>query len=369
MRVLRLITSVGLASVILAGCATDEQPPAPPPPPPPPAAPPIALSPLISDAASVYVDYISDAKRINADFKNGNMIQDSLATGASYEPQQLTRGLVAYAAIVAMQDPSYRAAVRQFASNSDTRNDMAARIMGDYTYASGIGGADSAAMRVIDALSEDGKSLYDNGAAVKQAAYGLQKEAWSKSPIEGRDARMAKAKQNSVTLRSVKSGDSARLLNAAVKGEGINPASGGLEQRLYAKPYTSVVHRALTIAALSILGEGGQERDQWLSVALDDSDGPNCLGLAKLNLYQCLAVAKPHYEDVFCLGQHVLMDTGQCIGQMSSYALSFAPVKVNEAYTSKTTVPYITPTKPTKKGSTKASGARKSSAAAKKKKK
>jgi hypothetical protein len=35
--------------------------------------------------------------------------------------------------------------------------------------------------------------------------------------------------------------------------------------------------------------------------------------MAKLNLYQCLAVARPHYEDVFCLGQHVLEDTGHCL--------------------------------------------------------
>jgi hypothetical protein len=35
--------------------------------------------------------------------------------------------------------------------------------------------------------------------------------------------------------------------------------------------------------------------------------------MSKLNLYQCLAVAKPWYEDIFCLGQHVLIDTGQCI--------------------------------------------------------
>jgi hypothetical protein len=24
-------------------------------------------------------------------------------------------------------------------------------------------------------------------------------------------------------------------------------------------------------------------------------------------------VAGPHYEDVFCLGQHALMDTGKCV--------------------------------------------------------
>ena len=35
--------------------------------------------------------------------------------------------------------------------------------------------------------------------------------------------------------------------------------------------------------------------------------------MAKLNLYQCLAVARPNYEDVFCLGQHAMMDTGRCM--------------------------------------------------------
>jgi hypothetical protein len=35
--------------------------------------------------------------------------------------------------------------------------------------------------------------------------------------------------------------------------------------------------------------------------------------MAKLNLYQCLAVARPHYEDVFCLGQHALEETGHCL--------------------------------------------------------
>ena len=37
------------------------------------------------------------------------------------------------------------------------------------------------------------------------------------------------------------------------------------------------------------------------------------LNLAKLNLYQCLAVAGPHYEHMFCLGEHSLHDTGQCL--------------------------------------------------------
>jgi hypothetical protein len=39
----------------------------------------------------------------------------------------------------------------------------------------------------------------------------------------------------------------------------------------------------------------------------------SCLHMAKLNLYQCLASAGPHYEDIFCLGQHAMIDPGQCV--------------------------------------------------------
>jgi hypothetical protein len=50
-----------------------------------------------------------------------------------------------------------------------------------------------------------------------------------------------------------------------------------------------------------------------------------CLNMAKLNLYQCLAVAKPHYEDVFCLGQHILIDTGMCVIKASGAAMPYEP--------------------------------------------
>jgi hypothetical protein len=55
----------------------------------------------------------------------------------------------------------------------------------------------------------------------------------------------------------------------------------------------------------------------------------SCASMSKLNLYQCLAVAKPHYEDVFCLGQHVMMDTGKCMiraaGLPEPYEWKFVP--------------------------------------------
>jgi len=387
---------VSLIALVLAGCATDTPPPpAPPPPPPPaPAGPPVAMATEVSDAAAVYVDYINAARNIGADFADGQAVQTRLQTGATYEPKQLGRGAVAYGAIVAMQEPSFRSALRAYAASDSARTDMVQKLLADPSYATGLPSADIAARRVILALSSDGQSVYKAGAQVKEAAYAIQHQTWSKEFIPGRDERLAQTKQNSVTLKSVQSDESARLLAAALTGDGlvINATTGSASQSsvatgtnavaqatpipnqplpaaatatdaagtapasaadfnrpdLFNAPYTPTVTRALAVAAIAILGEGGETRADAMTQMLGEDDGPRCLGMSKLNLYQCLAVAKPYYEDVFCLGQHVLMDTGQCLGKMSSNALSFEPEQkmmgVNaDGTTSATAVAYLQP--------------------------
>jgi hypothetical protein len=74
---------------------------------------------------------------------------------------------------------------------------------------------------------------------------------------------------------------------------------------------------------MAAIGEGGDEYSPQLTALLADSAESQCLHLAKLNLYQCLSVAKPHYEDVFCLGQHAVGDTGQCVmkGTVAGYVI------------------------------------------------
>ena len=58
---------------------------------------------------------------------------------------------------------------------------------------------------------------------------------------------------------------------------------------------------------------------------MTDPAADSCLNMSKLNLYQCLAVAKPNYEDVFCLGQHILIDTGACLIRASGAAMPIEP--------------------------------------------
>ncbi|MDV6329753.1 hypothetical protein [Asticcacaulis sp. 201] len=387
---MKLAITKGLASsllalslaVTLASCATDAPPPPPPPAPAPaPAGPPVALATEISDAAAVYVDYIQKASAIKNQFADGADIQAKLASAEAYEPNQLANGAVAFAAIVAMQEPAFRASLRNYATDNAVRADMVNRLLSDPAYVAVLPGADAAARRVILALSSDGQLVFKAGAAVKQSAYDIQMQKWSREFVIDREGRLAKAKSSAVTLASVQSDASAQLLTAALTGSGLvtrattgqstgsyavggagdgvtfTPGTGQPAQPqatvstpiasdaattsaaanqpqtvfdrpdLFNQPYTQAVNRALTIAAIAILGEGGSTRAPALTSLLNDGEGQKCLAMSKLNLYQCLAVAKPHYEDVFCLGQHVLMDTGQCLGEMSSNALSFEPVK------------------------------------------
>jgi hypothetical protein len=69
----------------------------------------------------------------------------------------------------------------------------------------------------------------------------------------------------------------------------------------------------MALAALAVLGRAGDDQAQRIDALLDEPLSAQCLKMAKLNEYQCLAVAGPHYEDLFCLGNHAMMDTGKCI--------------------------------------------------------
>lgn len=382
-----------VSALALAGCQTEKE--APPPVAQAPQPPKPSLSPVVAEAASVYVKYIAAAQRMDANFADGDMVQAKLAQGTAFEPTQLARGAVAYAAIVAMQDPTFRAEVAKLATDPQQRHSMAANIFSDPSYARVLPGADSAARRAIEALKGDGEAVYNAGVGVKQAAYDIQRQKWAKDHVKVRDARLATAKQNSSTPLMASSDHSAELIRAALAGQGLpshtvassaqqsaKPASsgpsdaaklsdalttGGLStpitaESIYSAPYSATIERALAIAALGLMGNGSDLNAEQLNALLDDGSGARCLSMSKLNLYQCLSVAKPHYEDVFCTGQHVLMDTGQCLGRMASPALSLAPVRavkyntdgsVADAYAK--AKPYLAPPapakKPTKKGS------------------
>jgi hypothetical protein len=270
--------------------------------------PPISLSPRVVEQASAYRAYVDRASAISPGFTGGGDVAQGLKAGESYEPQALLRGAIAYGAVVALQDPAFVAGVRKFAADPEQRRSVAYDIMKDPAYAVGFNGSASAAGLVMGALGTDGRKLMEVGLTVKQAAYDVQHQAWSKTEVAGRDGRLALAKELSATPGLGETDETARLQTAVTGGSQmtVTPLSA-------APPYTPVVVRALAVAALAALGYADEASLGQVMPILAEPNSANCLNMSKLNLYQCLAVAKPHYEDVFCLGQHGLMDTGRCL--------------------------------------------------------
>ena len=317
----RTLPAVLLAAAILTGCA---EPPKVIVAPPPPAAPVVTLSPQVIELAGAYRYYMVRTTGITPDFVDGEAVARSVQTSAAYEPGQLVKGAIAYAAVVALQDKTFIDGVRVYAKDPAQRRQIAHEILTDPAYAAGIAGSASAAGLVIANLGGDAQRLYDGGKAVKQSAYDIQRQPWSKADVPARDVRLAAAKSVSVAAMTGDVAETTRLQQASM---GIPAASVSVTP--VAPPYSPTVIRGLAIAALAVLGEAGDTNINSVMGLMAEPNIGRCMASSKLNLYQCLAVARPHYEDVFCLGQHAMMDTGRCViraaGLSEPYEARFIP--------------------------------------------
>jgi hypothetical protein len=291
--------------LLVAACAAPPAPVAAPPPAP--KAPPVALSPRLVEAASAYRGYIIRAQAISPAFADGAAVAQALKAGAGYEPGQMVRGAILYGAIAALQDRAFVAGLQAYARDPGQRRQMAFELMKDPAYARGLPGAAGAAALAVSAMGGEGQRLYDHGKAVKQAAYDIQKAPWSRDRVAARPERLAEAKAHANALMLGDSAETQRLSDAA---RGLTPIAFTPADARYTTPS---VTRAIAIAALAALGEAGEANvDTVLGLTLEPNVA-GCMASARLNLYQCLAVAGPHYEDVFCNGQHAMMDTGRCL--------------------------------------------------------
>jgi hypothetical protein len=271
--------------------------------------PPVALSQDVAESASIYVAFTRDVATMQGGFNDPEAIQAALRRGTAYDPAQLSRGLVAYAAIVALQSPEFVQGVRQYAVDRTTREQLAAHITADPRWASHLPGADAGAGLIMAVLRTDIDALSRAADSIENDAYAIQSDArrsWGVTQVVGRENRLADAKARSALPMSPSSPDAARLLAAAHGGAGLGLSS----DRRREPPYPPVVERALAIAALAALGEAGDTaRTDSLQ---NDPVSQTCLAESKLNLFQCLAASRPSYEDVFCLGRHIVRDISTC---------------------------------------------------------
>ena len=275
-------------------------------------APGVSLAHEVVAAASAFETYTRGAGAIPASFSSGDTVADALTRSAAYQADQLDEGMISYGAIAALQETAFVDGVRQ-AARETPPDVLIARLEDSPESVIEIDGVGAAASRAQAALLQRGAPLGVVGRAVKQSAYDIQHQDWSKGPIADSAGRLARVKAMSNAVFTPGDDDAGRLIQSATAprdGGGASGFNGGAEG---GAAFTPVTVRASALAALAVLGAAGDADVARLEPVLHEKKSGFCMKMAKLNLYQCLAVAGPHYEDVFCLGQHALMDTAQCV--------------------------------------------------------
>ena len=275
----------------------------------------VAIARRVIDAAGAFERYMRQASAIHADFGDGESVTRALETGATYEQGQLEEGAVAYAALTALQEPSFVQTLSQLSPDPNARMAVARQLIEQPEAIMQAPGAGLAAARAAAVIGRMGGSLYTSGAAVKQAAYDVQHQAWSRAAILAPQVELTKIKTQSTAPVSMKAEDTTALITSLVslRRSGQTPmAPGG--------PTSPLVARALALAALAVLGQADEEHAQQITPLLVEAKTADCVKMARLSLYECLSVAGPQYENVFCLGQHAMMDTGQCVVKAAGWA-------------------------------------------------
>ena len=278
-------------------------------------APGVSLAHDVVAAASAFETYTRGAGAISAGFSSGDTVADALAKGGAYQPEQLDAGMIAYGAIAALQEERFIDGVRQAARETPPEV-LIARLEDNPESVIEIAGVGAAASRAQAVLRGRAAPLGVTGRTVKQAAYDIQHQDWSKRPIADTAGRLARIKAMSAQFFKPGEDDTGRLIQAATAPRDDNGAGaeGGAA-------FTPVTVRAAALAALAVLGAAGDDDVAKLDKVMHEKKSGFCMKMAKLNLYQCLAVAGPHYEDVFCLGQHALIDTAQCVNDAAGGAV------------------------------------------------
>ncbi len=271
-------------------------------------APTVAIARRVMDAAAAFDSYVHRASAITSDVHDGGDVAKAVLVGAAYEPQQFQEGAIAYAALAVLQDARFVQGVSDLGQDPVVRRDLVRRLLTNPETALQLPAAREAGAVVVSVIGRLGDTVVSTGAALKQASYTMQHDAWSKAPIDGPEALLATVKLQSATRMALAPADAPALITSVVAAGKIGTAP----QARTAAP-TALVARSLALAALAVLGAAGDESADQLTPVLSEATNAQCLTMAKLNLNQCLAVAGPHYEGLYCLGRHGLMETGQCV--------------------------------------------------------
>ncbi|MEM1037404.1 MAG: hypothetical protein AAGI14_11650 [Pseudomonadota bacterium] len=294
----------------------------------------------LSRAAALYGTYhgvVTDVK--TSGFKSAGDIDTALTNLGGHNSDQLSQGWLSYSALVASQDPEFRAAVRDIEGYYGRETFMRG-LNNDVRYARSLNGGNTAVGASLSAINADSRRLIGAAAYVKEQAYTLQGAGWAKGKVGNSGAKadglMTSSRSGIPARGALVTAFSSPEINSVLVQAGQNGSASVWEsvtsaastvrvpasvsrltsQRRIKRGKEPIADRIATLAAYRIIGAdttsiGGMRN------AMQDRGTSRCIYTAQLNLQQCVAAAHKHFEVPFCIGEHALSDVGKCIGDVS----------------------------------------------------
>lgn len=286
----------------------------------------------LMETASTYAAFHSEVNAAGRrELRSGLDLDTTMdALAAYYDGDRLVDAQIAYAALVAAQNPEFIDAVRAVADYYGT--DVAAQsLMNDPLYVTGFMGADRATQSVTSAIGEDVGRMDAVGLRYRQAAYNLQTEAWAQrrardrqerlAAIEGASSRLTTNFRLSEEMAPDVNAPTARRLGSATslfENDIVTDDTGPItlsalevtvgERQL--EPDERRVGQILVVAALQSIEDGDMS---YMDQLLDNPAVDRCINWARLDLQQCVAAGHFKYEDAFCIAEHALADVADCL--------------------------------------------------------
>ena len=292
----------------------------------------------ISENAAVYMTYQSDAEDVAAKpFKNAADLDSALGTLGGYNADQLTRGWMAYSALIASQDPEFSATVREIEAFYGREPVMKSFAAGN-GYARSFAGGDNAVGAAIAVTDSDLPRIYSSAATIKEQGYSLQGYGWAKSRIRNGSQRAETVKVlqgkgvaadnmivSALTNATPLSGDTkAGVINAAATAEDVAGAvrlpafltsgfTGKREKVKYGKE--AVANQIASLAAMRVIGAGAVDQARLSKVMMEPAV-QSCLKMQNLQLQGCVAGVGQEFELPHCISQHTLTEVADCLGSV-----------------------------------------------------
>lgn len=239
-------------------------------------------------AAARYRAFVGEARRLTSlRALSRENVEGALIMTARLSATELSEGAAAYGVMAAAAYPPFAASL-QTARDLLGPDVVVERLTQDPDgFLRQIAGARQAALIGSGVMADSLAALDRAGHYLGEAAYGVQKEAWSQQEIDP------------------------QMLLAAYRAAATSPVSlaaltsTDMPEQAADTPLPS---RLIVAAAFHALGEDGRATRLIARPA-----GRMCMTRAQLNVRQCLAASRYPYEHVFCLARHSFEESASCL--------------------------------------------------------